>query len=1060
MPRMAFSADSHAHLFTQLTRKGRRSPSEDEFATASSFDAARDAIHSTAQLGEHTNTTQQPLPSYHHQAYEYNQSPNNISPRSSQGSAEMSIELGRGFKRQTRDRDFDSPGAIVFNAGNGSLYEVTCTPPNRPRDTSRKTDDGMKKQASSQRATNPAKPAEPVKRTASMKQPSLSAAFKQIGAEDNGSFVAEDTTNTFNARNTRFTRSRQTSAMESAVPSRIASAPAQQTARAGANNTTTQSNSFLIPHVSNVNLNDVVSGKRKDGTPASTREARARTRPESGTYKPSRQDHGPLDRVLPAEEEIAIYASIRLAKDRADQLEQQLSETQKRVEEYESEVMDLRSQLTVIQRRPDSALGSDEDITGHDAWKKEKKTLQASVQALQDRFDRSERKISVSEITVKRVTKERDELSAQVGAAYHKVEELKSENEAFRESHDTLQAENQELKDEVDALRKENQELHLLMEQMQASYEQDEIQRDQREAQLRAQVARKLHTARDVRELARELRETKDQTQATQASMMNGGKEQMAPRQYGRKERPKSAGDVDEVMNNDLARKIAQEVRKQREATAAKRPDRPKSAGRVDEVVDDNLTKEIANNMRNNREAAARRQAPSASQTSIPEQPTFARPSTKSGSRFQSVGSERKISTHQRATSAPMETNFSDAESTTQLHFPPQSISIPKRPTPQTTARPRSALPKSLEEDERDLTMLSWQDPDEVAKLRKKLEEEYRSGKLKKANPDFGGNDDTQQTSQSFKQLQEDLLSGKLRNDIIAERKQEVAQQAAQSLPRKSSMKDVTNKINDGTGRLTMTGDNFAKVVKSVRVQSPHTSDEWPVNAPQQSEQGDTSTLSNTSRRRRRAANIEAMTSEFILPDVTISSFHSVSQAGTGIIHDNENCSRCPTTEEKEIRIPAPVPVTDVEDPDVTTATIRPSQPPALALATVIKQLEDEITHLKYSLGAQQRLYNQHNPSLSKRRRMDVKLMMDKFTGEIEKRSDQVYALYDVLEGQKEAAALAKRFGVEPKMMNEQDVEDTLSSLGIDPVELSGRIGRGAEDEEMAWERLSEVGSE
>ena len=86
--------------------------------------------------------------------------------------------------------------------------------------------------------------------------------------------------------------------------------------------------------------------------------------------------------------------------------------------------------------------------------------------------------------------------------------------------------------------------------------------------------------------------------------------------------------------------------------------------------------------------------------------------------------------------------------------------------------------------------------------------------------------------------------------------------------------------------------------------------------------------------------------------------------------------------------------------------------------------------------------------------------MMDKLTGEIEKRSDQVYALYDVLEGQKEAAALAKQFGVEPKMMNEQDVEDTLSSLGIDPAELSGRIGRGGEDEEMAWERLSEVGGE
>jgi hypothetical protein len=102
----------------------------------------------------------------------------------------------------------------------------------------------------------------------------------------------------------------------------------------------------------------------------------------------------------------------------------------------------------------------------------------------------------------------------------------------------------------------------------------------------------------------------------------------------------------------------------------------------------------------------------------------------------------------------------------------------------------------------------------------------------------------------------------------------------------------------------------------------------------------------------------------------------------------------------------------------------------------VIKQLQDEIAHLKHLLTVQQRLYNQHDPALSKRRRAQVKAAMDQLTSDIEKRSDQVYSLYDVLEGQKAAEAAGAD-------VEEFGVEETLESLGIDPAELSGRIGRG-----------------
>jgi hypothetical protein len=196
---------------------------------------------------------------------------------------------------------------------------------------------------------------------------------------------------------------------------------------------------------------------------------------------------------------------------------------------------------------------------------------------------------------------------------------------------------------------------------------------------------------------------------------------------------------------------------------------------------------------------------------------------------------------------------------------------------------------------------------------------------------------------------------------------------------------------------------------------------------------GDVSISSNTSRRRRRAASAEGMTSAFILPDITLSG----REGQTKPAHDAGNCTACPPGP-KDVTIPTPVPVTDRPQDipaDVTSATIRPSQPPPLALATVIKQLQDEITHLKLQLGAQQQLYSKHDPALSKRRRMEVKARMDKLTSDIEKRSDQVYSLYDVLEGQKAAEAA----GAE---IDDAGIEETLQSLGIDPAELSGRIGR------------------
>ena len=73
-------------------------------------------------------------------------------------------------------------------------------------------------------------------------------------------------------------------------------------------------------------------------------------------------------------------------------------------------------------------------------------------------------------------------------------------------------------------------------------------------------------------------------------------------------------------------------------------------------------------------------------------------------------------------------------------------------------------------------------------------------------------------------------------------------------------------------------------------------------------------------------------------------------------------------------------------------------------------------------LSQQEALYNQHDPALSKHKRKIVYARIQKLLVAIEARMDQIYALYDVLEGQKTSG----------QMMKEEEVEVTLQNLGID----------------------------
>ena len=206
-----------------------------------------------------------------------------------------------------------------------------------------------------------------------------------------------------------------------------------------------------------------------------------------------------------------------------------------------------------------------------------------------------------------------------------------------------------------------------------------------------------------------------------------------------------------------------------------------------------------------------------------------------------------------------------------------------------------------------------------------------------------------------------------------------------------------------------------------------------------------------STRSRRRNMNHENMTSAFIVPDITIRDVPEITKEQQDVLngltnHKAQNCTVCQREvkagedhshvglAKNDVKIPKPIAISDrvlkraerTDDP-----TIRPSQAPGLALATVLKGLEDELDHLKITMTEASAVYKGQNPAYDRRQRKAAYERIQRLQQDIEVKSDQIYSLYDVLEGQKEAG----------QQMSDEEAEETMQSIGLDPADLHLRGG-------------------
>ena len=141
----------------------------------------------------------------------------------------------------------------------------------------------------------------------------------------------------------------------------------------------------------------------------------------------------------------------------------------------------------------------------------------------------------------------------------------------------------------------------------------------------------------------------------------------------------------------------------------------------------------------------------------------------------------------------------------------------------------------------------------------------------------------------------------------------------------------------------------------------------------------------------------------------------------------------------KRVVVSRPVPVTD-RDLSVEDPTMRPARSPGHALALVIKGLEDESRHLQLELSRLQAKYNASDKALGRRDRISLAESIRTLLKTVEAKNDQIYNLYDVLEGQKAAG----------QAMTEDELEMTVFNI----TGMSVRDATGLTD--LTWEGVPE----
>ncbi|RFU26403.1 hypothetical protein B7463_g9927, partial [Scytalidium lignicola] len=904
----------------------------------------------------------------------------------------MSVEVGRGAKTRQRtpsrgprleySDNIDSPVVTIGD------FQILKTPPGRTRlkssvskdsiRNSAKKQDGQEKSSKGQKENIAPRTQQAVKNN-----DYISGATRNAGGEERRTLlelharVSDDSsssfsgderpiTTTFETKPSRFSHGQSVGAQASTTPSSLKQratdalanalrSVSQTTSNMHTNHTVKSStpnptqHSFLLPNMPDIS--ELVSGTFKDGTPVFTRNGKVQSRFSSVSGPPNHINFAPIDGIPVPEDEKAIFLSLQLLQDRIAELEMERAENQKVVEDLKNDNYQLRAENKELERnnRSDSALGMADSGSdgGHGSKQRlaDKTRLDAQVASLTVRLEAAERKIATQDLRLKNNTAERDRAVQQLAEAFCTTEELRTENE-------TLKQENEALRQQISQYLIENAE--------------NTREWQKKEAALHKKIQRREKAVKEVKEITRELYETRNNITITTTTQEK--KRPSHDRVASDKVRSREEESTNQLhQSKDVALKDA--------ASSSDIPTTKRSSrGRVStgQIRQEKPTK-----------APIRQRSRSQSQRRLS--------TTETKNRSEYHGPEENI----RNDESGQESDSNSYDETTTI-----------------LRKSQQNMTGHLTEDGSEY--LSILDGGEMAHLREMLniaKSEQRE-RLVAAGPELKDDDTvySRKSTRSTSGRQPGGLTGILKNG------------SAQTL-------------EDLTGRLSIKNAKFSSDERDHTTRPSTSHQVKPVST------------------RRRYTDVDEMTSAFIIPDISFDIENNtlgrpvLSESARRVLdglcrHNSQNCTICTrvasyNTEEntqtiakRTVQVEKPIPVSErmpIPTPYEDEPTIRPAVAPGIALATVIKGLEDEVAHLKLKHAQLFSLYSKHDASLGMRKRKSLQKKLTILLKAIDTKSDQIYALYDVLEGQKQSG----------QEMTEREVEVTLMSIGVDPEDLT-----------------------
>lgn len=300
---------------------------------------------------------------------------------------EDSIEFGRGADN---DHTLSSDGTsedLSMDLGAAGKFRVTGTPPLKPKNKKSFAENAAKN-ATSKRLTSEKENQDPLKaRNRSVEnqnshntRPDLAHLHANVESENSVSINRDFSLAKRKAKNTRFAKmdNRQplgeSQSAANIKPTDQGNQDATLTSVNSANKGTYQS--FVLPDLPNIT--ELVSGVRQDGTPLFSRSAKSRSRIGTPStlrqQRESRARHVPINEVSVPADERALILSLQILQEKVKSLETAKAQSDKKAEDYELEVLQLKSKLEESEnvRHSDSGIGFDAEEERTKEWESEK----------------------------------------------------------------------------------------------------------------------------------------------------------------------------------------------------------------------------------------------------------------------------------------------------------------------------------------------------------------------------------------------------------------------------------------------------------------------------------------------------------------------------------------------------------------------------------------------------------------------------------------------------------------------------------------------------------------